>query len=1016
MKYKATLARRVPRPTQSARGGIRRAARRSGGVALGLMLLCQSLVLVTVSPATTRAQVRQQRGSVAPKPTPAPAPQVQQGPAAPIYEVSEPRPAQPLSTAVVNFEALSQKAAAARLANVSAPETSGGSVSVEQNFRMSVEEGVAPAGAAPAALASDLPTGPLAPSPAPASSFQAQNDIPKFDGPQAGFSFIPPDTDGAVGLDKLIVTINNVYTIQNKLTGVPLSTVSTDTFWNAGSATPRGTGYFDPKTVYDPYNNRFIATILSNGVSVNSRLHIAVSQTSDPQGNWFIATFTAGTAATNRGADFPSLGFNKNWITVSLNIFNLTTGGFVQSDVYFIDYPPARTGTFGGSIFSLGGAPTVQPSVTYSTTEENMYAPLTLSTTSLALLYWAPDGADANVVPDLTIVSTAIPINADSSAINFNLGEIMPQAPPPPGFTGTPRKILGNDARLGNAVFRNGSIWTAHHFGVRGTATVSLRTAAQAYQLSPAAAVLQRLRIEDPTASDTNGGNWYGFASIGVNRANDVVVGYTQFASDQYPSAGYSAHLNTDAANTIRDPVVYQAGLGYYDKDFTASGTDTGGNRWGDYSFTTIDPVNDTDVWTIQEISNPPVGTGNPAGSGNNSGRWNTWWAKVEFAGIDELNISEFRLRGPNGSADEFIEIYNFGPASVTVTPLDGSAGYSVAASDGVPRCVIPTGTVIPSRGHVLCTNSAGYSLGLYPAGTATTAAGDFTYAVDIADNAGIALFRTANPANYSEASRLDAAGSTSEANALYREGAGYPAIAALNIDYAFFRDLCGKGGSTTQPGGCPAGGLPKDTNDNGVDFVYVDTSGVNNGPGAQRLGAPGPENLSSPVQRNSSFSSPLLDSTVSASAPPNRVRDFTSDPANNSTFGTLEIRRRYTNNTGAPVTRLRFRIVDFTTFPVPAGFADMRARTSTPTVATGVNDAGTCSPSPAPCTVTVQGTTLETPPAQPNGGGFNSSLSADTVTLATPLLPGETINLRFLLGLQQTGNFKFLVNIEALP
>ena len=62
-----------------------------------------------------------------------------------------------------------------------------------------------------------------------------------------------------------------------------------------------------------------------------------------------------------------------------------------------------------------------------------------------------------------------------------------------------------------------------------------------------------------------------------------------------------------------------------------------------------------------------------------------------------------------------------------------------------------------------------------------------------------------------------------------------------------------------------------------------------------------------------------------------------------------------------------------------------------------------------------VQGTTLEQPPAQPNGGGFNSSLSAGTVTLETPLAPGDSINVRFLLGVEQTGGFKFFVNIEAL-
>jgi hypothetical protein len=149
-------------------------------------------------------------------------------------------------------------------------------------------------------------------------------------------------------------------------------------------------------------------------------------------------------------------------------------------------------------------------------------------------------------------------------------------------------------------------------------------------------------------------------------------------------------------------------------------------------------------------------------------------------------------------------------------------------------------------------------------------------------------------------------------------------------------------------------------------------------------------------------------------------VRDFTSDVPNNSTFGTLDIRKRIVNNTGGPITRLRFRVVDITSFVTPPGYADLRVRTSTLVAVSGINDAATCFASngiaTTPCMVNVQGTTLETPPIQANGGGFNSTVSAGTVTLGTPLANGASINVRFLLGIQATGTFKFYVNVEALP
>lgn len=377
-----------------------------------------------------------------------------------------------------------------------------------------------------------------------------------------------------------------------------------------------------------------------------------------------------------------------------------------------------------------------------------------------------------------------------------------------------------------------------------------------------------------------------------------------------------------------------------------------------------------------------------------------------------QLLISELRVRGPSGANDEFIEIFNNSGADHTVADSGAGAGYAIAASDGTARCVIPNGTVIPNRGHYLCVNSVAYSL----AGNAT---GDASYTTDIPDNAGIALFNTSVAANFTLANRLDAVGSTSEANTLYKEGTGYPALTPFSIDYSFRRDDCGKQGSIPTFGGCVSGGNVLDTDNNAVDFYFVDTNGTSAGAG-QRLGAPGPENLASPIQRNSIFATLLLDSTVGAPLPPNRVRDFTSDPANHSTFGTLEIRRRVVNNTGGSVTRLRFRVVDVTTFPAPSGIADLRPRTSTLVVVSGINDSATCLASngvaTTPCTINVQGTTLEQPPSQPNGGGFGSSLSVGTITLGTPLANGASVNVRFLLGIQQTGSFKFYINLEALP
>ena len=390
--------------------------------------------------------------------------------------------------------------------------------------------------------------------------------------------------------------------------------------------------------------------------------------------------------------------------------------------------------------------------------------------------------------------------------------------------------------------------------------------------------------------------------------------------------------------------------------------------------------------------------------------------------------ISELRTSGPAGAGDDFVELYNNTNSPLTVAASDGSAGYGVfkmgADCNATPVLVaiIPNGTVIPARGHYLLTGSA-YSLGSY-------AAGDQTLISDIGNDQNVAVFTTANVSNLSTVTRLDGVGFGTNVNPnasvaggangvcdLMREGNNLPLVSGSTTEHAFFRKEC----DYVEGVGCTANGNPKDSNDNNADFMFADTQGTFIPGVVQRLGAPGPENLFSPIKRDTSgIGAPFLDSSAASSSHPNRTRSFTTNLSQNSTFGTLTIRRRVVNSTGGNVTRLRFRIIDLTTFPSPGvGVADLRALSSVTADVGPVNDALTCTASgagSAPCTVTVHGTTLQEPPAQSNGGGINSTLAAGTISAGAPLANGASVNVQFVLGIQTTGTFRFIIIIEALP
>ncbi|MDQ1592641.1 MAG: hypothetical protein QOG71_3268 [Pyrinomonadaceae bacterium] len=374
-----------------------------------------------------------------------------------------------------------------------------------------------------------------------------------------------------------------------------------------------------------------------------------------------------------------------------------------------------------------------------------------------------------------------------------------------------------------------------------------------------------------------------------------------------------------------------------------------------------------------------------------------------------QVLISEFRFRGAtyaagvDGSYDEYVELYNNTNSPIVVGTADGSSGWTIAAlsDDGttiVPLVTIPGGTFIPARGHYLVAysdtpvNSAtgGYSLGGY-------AVPDRLYTIaQVGDGAGVALFRTAEATNFNAAERLDAAGFSGTAGAtadMFREGAGLTSPGANDGQYAFVRKLIS--------------GTPQDTNDNAADFGFYSTDGASYGGVQSILGAPGPESADKPVQRNGVIKAALIDGTAFSTAPPNRVRSGQVQPGVPNAYGTLSIQRRFKNTTALPVTRLRFRIVDITTLNSPVASSpqsDLRVLTST----------GVVTNSQGQVVVTVNGLTLEQPPAQTNGGGMNS-----TLTVALPgnmLAPGSTIDVQFLLGVEQQGAFRFLVNVEALP
>ncbi len=441
-------------------------------------------------------------------------------------------------------------------------------------------------------------------SPTVAIGFQALDD---------NNTTIPPDTQGAAGPNHLMVTLNSEVRVQTK-SGLESTRVSLDSFWSSLN-NPDAPDPFDPKIAYDHLSGRWVFVTVSNRRSATSSLLIATSDTSDPTGTWDLYRVDAD-ATDTIWADYPSLGFNKDWIVVTYNAFAVADDAFVRGDIYVFKKADLYAGTAAThTLFQDDFAATSCPAVTFDNSLSTLYLLRTVAgnidfgggTFKGLLEVSTITGPVGSEVYDFDTAGGApITDNAWDDFPNGTGEDFAPQS-------GTSSKIQVNDSRMLSLVYRNGSLWATHTvFLPAGGPT---RSAVQWWEFLPNGTVNQFGRIDDESAT-----LFRAFPSLAVNAQNDVLIGYSVFSSSSFPSAAYSFRTGTDPANTLQAEATLKSGEAKYVKTFGGSR-----NRWGDYSNTVVDPSNDLDMWTIQEYAETPTGADD---------LWGTWWGKIAIAPV----------------------------------------------------------------------------------------------------------------------------------------------------------------------------------------------------------------------------------------------------------------------------------------------------------------------------------------------------------------------------------------------
>ncbi|MDX2473384.1 MAG: FlgD immunoglobulin-like domain containing protein [Candidatus Krumholzibacteria bacterium] len=481
----------------------------------------------------------------------------------------------------------------------------------------------------------------------------------------AGFLFIPPDPMGSAGLDRLIAVVNAGIECRTK-TGTLLYRDSLKDFFSALGAQTLGTTCFDPKIVYDHYENRFLVVALerwfqaSGDPSDESRILVAVSKTSSPAtataADW---EYLAIDSKVNIGgfdhwADYPGFEVDEEAVYITNNMFPFSSGSR-GTRLWIID-----KGVGGGFYAGAAASWAIHNPIPAG------YFDMTLAP---ALVYGAGGigggGSDIGTFlvgynglsvggpgqPEaLEVIRIDNPLGAPTFTGEFvfvgdleDIGGVFgfPGIPDAPQ-NGTATLIEVNDSRTLDAVWRDNSLWV--------TTTISPNAANDPANVGQATAHWFRLNtgaVPGPvTVADQGniGGDdiaqatWTFFPSVAVNGNGDAKFGFSASAQTIFPGAYYTGREVGDPAGTVQASGTVQAGTDYYIRDFGGSR-----NRWGDYSGASVDPVDDTTFWLYNEYAE----TRGTIISGED-GRWGTAWKSCTVSStISALIFPIQSLNGP---------------------------------------------------------------------------------------------------------------------------------------------------------------------------------------------------------------------------------------------------------------------------------------------------------------------------------------------------------------------------------
>ncbi|MFD9413058.1 OmpL47-type beta-barrel domain-containing protein [Streptomyces sp. NPDC059989] len=382
---------------------------------------------------------------------------------------------------------------------------------------------------------------------------------------------VPSDAQLAVGPTHIVEFVNRsgqVYDKAGTAVGAPF-----DLGAFFGFAANTGG---DPRVHYDAGSGRFFAAyegLLGGGDEVD----VAVSDTSDPRGNWTV--YIAGSNTTNVLQDQPKLGYSNDKVTLSWNNYDRTTTPREFLGVVTVVVSKADLLAGGTVDLTTFGQDDTKFQVVPATS-------LSAINDQLAMEHDPRDATNV-VVTTITGVPGVSAVNLTENTIAIGAAAAPPDAAQPAGGDAT---VETNDDRMLSVAWQNNRLWGVFNVSCTPVGDTAVHACQRYIQISTGGTQTLATNLDLGMV----GGDIY-FGSLTLNDEDDLFSGFTASSSTMFPTGvAIGVPSGNFPANTFGD--FYAAGTQAYTCN---CGTPT---RWGDYSGTARDPANPKDVWTIQQI------------------------------------------------------------------------------------------------------------------------------------------------------------------------------------------------------------------------------------------------------------------------------------------------------------------------------------------------------------------------------------------------------------------------------